>query len=89
MCHVDIWVALGSIYHWLFLYHTGQYFFSLLKDICNCGILFEIPHQAANAHTLRKDAKCSVPSYTWPKAFQMIRINPISCVYVARKMHNF
>lgn len=91
MCHVGSWVALGSIDHWLFLYHTGQYFFSLLKDVFdfNCEILFEIPHQAVNIHTLRKDAKRSVPSYTWPKAFQMIRINPVSCVYVARKRHNF
>lgn len=77
MCHVDIWVALGSTDHWLFLFHTGQHFFSF-KDVldCNCGILFEIPHQAVNTHTLRKDAKCSVPSYTWPKVFQMIRIQP-------------
>lgn len=91
MCHVGSWVALGSIDHWLFLYHTGQDFFSLLKDVFdfNCEILFEILHQAVNTHTLRKDAKCSIPSYTWPKAFQMIRINPVSCVYVARKTHNF
>lgn len=83
-------VALCSIIYWPLFIHPSSVYCTLAaySNLClllsvECDLAF-LPNLWI--FTPLKDAKLSVPSYPWPKLFQMFRISHISPIYIAKRM---